>query len=257
MCPICVTSPTHRSRSRFVLLAEHIATAHDDESGGAGDDLIPSSSVTPVRRERNEEVIGVSREIFLVKNCNCSQEDSDEDEDEDEEALSNDLEHRAFVEEEHRRQETTRQRLAHNASLAAVIRNDYAAALSGNASSSQRRPFVRQTAVRGARGSLRGKFSLVEIEKITERKAHLGHFTNYPYGTAPRLATGFASSAALRAASDASSGNAAQNSSLIDPYAAFAMSQDPMLGLLSRMIHLNDHFSTLFIHSRICFPIGH
>ena len=69
--------------------------------------------------------------------------------------MSNDLEHRAFIEEEHRRQETARQRLAHHNSLAAVIRNDYAAALSGS-NNSQRRPFIRQTAIRGARGSLRG-----------------------------------------------------------------------------------------------------
>lgn len=51
-----------------------------------------------------------------------------------------------------------RQRLAHNPSIAAMIRNDYAAALSGT-TPLQRRPFVRQTAIRGARGSLRGKFT--------------------------------------------------------------------------------------------------
>ena len=93
-------------------------------------------------------------------------EDSDEDDDEDEEPSLNDLEHRAFIEEEHRRQEAARQRLAHASSLAAVIRNDYAAALSGN-TSSQRRPFLRQTAIRGARGSLRGKchYKLAIISK--------------------------------------------------------------------------------------------
>jgi hypothetical protein len=84
-------------------------------------------------------------------------EDSDEDEDEDEEPSLNDLEHRAFIEEEHRRQEADRQRLSHASSLAAVIRNDYAAALNGN-TNSQRRPLSRQTAIRGHRGGLRGKF---------------------------------------------------------------------------------------------------
>lgn len=157
MCPICVTSPTHHSRSRFVCLAEHIATAHDEESGGPRDNWGTSSSTTPIRRERNEEVIdsfiGTSRSVFL-------QENSDEDEDEDDEPSLHDLEHRAFIEEEHRRQETARQRLAHHHSLAAVIRNDYAAAAaaaSSGSTNSQRRPFIRQTAIRGARGSLRGK----------------------------------------------------------------------------------------------------
>jgi hypothetical protein len=69
----------------------------------------------------------------------------------------NDLEHRAFIEEEHRRQEAARQRLAHASSLAAVVRNDYAAALS--ASTNSRRPLSRQTAMRGTRGGLRGKIS--------------------------------------------------------------------------------------------------
>jgi len=83
-------------------------------------------------------------------------EDSDEDDDDDDEAALNDLEHRAFIEEEHRRQEAARHRLAHASSLAAVIRNDYASALSGNANT-QRRPLSRQTAIRGHRGGLRGK----------------------------------------------------------------------------------------------------
>lgn len=69
MCPICVTSPTHHSGSRFVLLAEHIATAHDEESGGPRDNWGTPSPATPIRRERNEEVIDVfietSRFLFL------------------------------------------------------------------------------------------------------------------------------------------------------------------------------------------------
>jgi hypothetical protein len=95
----------------------------------------------------------------MKNKCSCFflKEDSDEDEDEDEEPSLNDLEHRAFIEEEHRRQEADRQRLSHASSLAAVIRNDYAAALNGN-TNSQRRPLSRQTAIRGHRGGLRGKF---------------------------------------------------------------------------------------------------
>ncbi len=57
MCPICVTSSSHGSRSRFVLLADHIATEHDDGTMGADEDLIPSSSVNQTRRGENEEVI--------------------------------------------------------------------------------------------------------------------------------------------------------------------------------------------------------
>ncbi len=68
----------------------------------------------------------------------------------------NDIEHRAFIEEEQRRQEAARQRLAHASSLAAVMRNDYTTAVNGN-TNSQRRALLRQTAIRGARGSLRGK----------------------------------------------------------------------------------------------------
>jgi hypothetical protein len=98
------------------------------------------------------------KEIFFLK------ADSDEDEDEDEEPSLYDLEHRAFIEEEHRRQEAARQRLAHPSSLAAVVRNDYAAALNGN-TNLQRRPLARQTAIRGPRGGLRGK-----SENIYQRK---------------------------------------------------------------------------------------
>ena len=82
-------------------------------------------------------------------------EDSDDD---DEEPSLNDLEHRAFIEEEHRRQEAARQRLAHASSLAAVIRNDYTATLAGSTNPS-RRPLSRQAAIRGSRGGLRGKVS--------------------------------------------------------------------------------------------------
>ncbi len=152
MCPICVTSPTHSSRSRFGLLADHIVTAHDDESMG-GEDPIPSSSMSQTRRGENEEVIEIRRRRTSNENHFFLKEDSDDD---DEEPSLNDLEHRAFIEEEHRRQEAARQRLAHASSLAAVIRNDYAATLSGNTNSS-RRPLSRQAAIRGSRGGLRGK----------------------------------------------------------------------------------------------------
>jgi len=63
--------------------------------------------------------------------------------------------------------------------------------------------------------------------KLTEENFHLGHFTNYPYGVVPRLASGFASGATTRPPSDTSTGNSSFN----DPYAAFAFAQDPMLGL--------------------------
>jgi hypothetical protein len=59
MCPICVTSSTHGSRSRFALLADHIATVHDEESMGSGEDPIPSSSISQTRRGENEEVIKI------------------------------------------------------------------------------------------------------------------------------------------------------------------------------------------------------
>lgn len=54
MCPICVTSPSHGNRARFVLLADHIATVHD---GGGDEDVTPSSAATQSRRGENEEVI--------------------------------------------------------------------------------------------------------------------------------------------------------------------------------------------------------
>lgn len=160
MCPICITSSAHGSRSRFVLLADHIATVHDDGAIGRDEDPIPSSSVAQTRRGENEEVIDEElfkrKDIYILNFCS-SKEDSDEDEDEDEDPSLNDLEHRAFIEEEHRRQEAARQRLAHASSLAAVIRNDYAAALTGN-TNTQRRPISRQTAIRAPRGGLRGKY---------------------------------------------------------------------------------------------------
>ena len=83
-----------------------------------------------------------------------SKEDSDEDNEEEEEPSLYDLDHRSFIEEEHRRQEAARQRLAHASSLAAA-RNAYTAAFSGNANA-QRRPLSRQTALRGSRAGLRG-----------------------------------------------------------------------------------------------------
>jgi hypothetical protein len=57
MCPICVTSPSYGSRSRFALLADHIATVHDDGSGAGDEDPIPSSSILQTRRGENEDVI--------------------------------------------------------------------------------------------------------------------------------------------------------------------------------------------------------
>jgi len=69
MCPICVTSSTHGSRSRFVLLADHIATVHDDGTIGGDEDPIPSSSVTQTRRGENEEVIKIrARRKILIEN---------------------------------------------------------------------------------------------------------------------------------------------------------------------------------------------
>lgn len=155
MCPICVTSSTHGSRSRFALLADHIATVHDDGTIGRDEDPIPSSSTSQVRRGENGEVIEDQEELFK-KYKFLLKEDSDEDEDDDEDPSLNDLEHRAFIEEEHRRQEAARQRLAHASSIAAVIRNDYTAALNGS-TNTQRRPLSRQTAIRAPRGGLRGK----------------------------------------------------------------------------------------------------
>jgi hypothetical protein len=67
MCPICVTSPSYGSRSRFALLADHIATVHDDGSGGGdgGDeDPIPSSSILQPRRGENEEVIEIIKRMI-------------------------------------------------------------------------------------------------------------------------------------------------------------------------------------------------
>ncbi|CAF0723011.1 unnamed protein product [Adineta steineri] len=215
MCPICVTSSSHGNRPRFVLLADHIATVHDDGTGGGGgggdEDLLVSSSTTQARHGENEE------------------EDSDEDED-DEEPNLYDLEHRAFIEEEHRRQEAARQRLAHASSLAAVVRNDYAAALSGN-SNSQRRPLSRQTAIRGSRGSLRG------------------HFNNFPYGAVPRTTTGFASGTSLRNPTGTSAGSLNSNTASNDPYAAFVFSQDPMLEFVSRLVNNQQSSTTPPINS--------
>ena len=101
-------------------------------------------------------------------------EDTDEDEDDGEPPL-NDIEHRGFIEEEHRRQEAARQRLAQASSLATNIRNDYAAALSAHAShsNSQRRPLSRQTAIRVPRGSLRGtRLAIVRTAHSTSLLRH-------------------------------------------------------------------------------------
>ena len=61
MCPICVTSPTHSSRSRFVLLADHIAAVHDDGTIGGDEDPIVSSTLSQIRRNENDEVIYFER----------------------------------------------------------------------------------------------------------------------------------------------------------------------------------------------------
>jgi hypothetical protein len=60
---------------------------------------------------------------------------------------------------------------------------------------------------------------------------YLGHHNSYPYGVLPRPTSGFASSTSLRVPSDTSTGNSSQNPLSNDPYAAFAFSQDPMLGM--------------------------
>ncbi|CAF1439061.1 unnamed protein product [Adineta ricciae] len=209
MCPICVTSPSHGNRARFVLLADHIATVHD---GGGDEDVTPSSAATQSRRCENEE------------------EDSDEDNEEEEEEPSlYDPDHRAFIEEEHRRQEAARQRLAHASSLAAA-RNAYTAAFSGN-SNAQRRPLSRQTALRGSRAGLRG------------------YFNHYPYGALPRTTTGFASSASLRNPHDTSNGTSNQNTASSDQYAALFVSQDPMLEFVSRLVNNQPSSSTPSITS--------
>lgn len=64
MCPICVTSQTHRTRPRFGLLADHIATVHDDGTlgngggGGGGDEYIFTSAFgTQPQRNADEEVL--------------------------------------------------------------------------------------------------------------------------------------------------------------------------------------------------------
>ena len=72
MCPICVTSPAHRSRSRFASLADHIAAVHDD--GSLGDERDPFASPfaaqqpqrqAEVRREdRRGEMNGKSILVF-------------------------------------------------------------------------------------------------------------------------------------------------------------------------------------------------
>ncbi len=56
---------------------------------------------------------------------------------------------------------------------------------------------------------------------------HTGHFTSYPYGFVPRIGTGLASGTTTRPPTDSPTGNSPFN----DPYATFAFTQDPMLGL--------------------------
>lgn len=164
MCPICVTTAAHRGRSRFALLADHIATAHGNGQAAGGDEeSILSPFVLQTRRTGGNEDVRrlrserVKARIFLsVLQGNSDEEEVEEDE--EDAASLNDLEHRAFVEEEQRRQETTRQRLAHVSSLAASARSEYAAALAAyHNSNAQRRAISRQTAVRIPRGGLRSE----------------------------------------------------------------------------------------------------
>jgi hypothetical protein len=62
----------------------------------------------------------------------------------------NDIENRAFIEEERRRQEAARQRLAHASTIATAVLG-----ANNNQNNAQRRPLIRQTAMRIARGGLR------------------------------------------------------------------------------------------------------
>lgn len=59
----------------------------------------------------------------------------------------NDVDHRAFIEEEQRRQEVARQRLAHASSLATSVLGT-----NSNSSTNQRRSLSRQSALRLPRG---------------------------------------------------------------------------------------------------------
>lgn len=56
MCPICVTSTTHRSRSRFTLLTDHMVTVHDDGTTVDEDDLFITTNSSKTRRPEREEV---------------------------------------------------------------------------------------------------------------------------------------------------------------------------------------------------------
>ncbi|CAF4229776.1 unnamed protein product [Rotaria magnacalcarata] len=202
MCPICVTSTVHSSRSRFPLLTDHLVTVHENGTGGDDDDIIDSFTVSKTRATENEE----------------DDSDEDEDEDDDNESSFNELRNRVFAEEEQRLQEAALQRLEHASSLAAAIRNEYAAS-ANRSTSSQRRPFIRQTALRGGRSTLRG------------------HFNHFPYGGTPRTETGFTSATTNRSSTGASTGNSSQNATPVDPYAAFVFGQDPMLEFVSRLVN--------------------
>ncbi|CAF3573986.1 unnamed protein product, partial [Rotaria socialis] len=208
MCPICVTSTVHSSRSRFPLLTDHLATVHENGTEGDDDDIIDSFTISKTRATENEE------------------DDSDEDEDDDDnESSFNDLKNRVFAEEEQRLQEDALQRLENASSLAAAIRNEYAASTNRN-TSSQRRPFLRQTALRGGRSTLRG------------------HFNHFPYGGLSRTGTGFTSATTNRSSTDTSIGNSSQNATPTDPYAAFVFGQDPMLEFVSRLVNNQPTSST-------------
>lgn len=55
MCPICITS-SQRSRSRFVLLADHIAAEHDD-GGSIFEDDTAANIIRQTRRTQQHEVL--------------------------------------------------------------------------------------------------------------------------------------------------------------------------------------------------------
>ena len=57
MCPICITSSSNRNRSRYAILADHIATVHDDGTVGSDENPLTSLSVPKTRYAGNQEVI--------------------------------------------------------------------------------------------------------------------------------------------------------------------------------------------------------
>jgi hypothetical protein len=83
-CPICVTLPSTKSRPRFVLLADHISTVHDDGNTGIEEDGVSSPFITQTRHAE-------------VRKQNDNDEDDDDDnnnnnDDDDDDGVSNDVE---------------------------------------------------------------------------------------------------------------------------------------------------------------------